>query len=88
MGYLKVWSVTMPDPQPVLNWYRVLTFVVTVCSGLMLFTVIPQNIKDLLPIVTFVIGAGLTVFFKVGETAMPNPSIARRVVDKVSGGSQ
>jgi hypothetical protein len=28
----------------------------------------------------------LTVFFKVGEAAMPNQSIARRVVNKVSGG--
>jgi hypothetical protein len=76
----------MPDPEPVLNWYRVLTFIVACCSALALMDVIPATIKPWLVVVSMVISLALTVFFKVSEAAMPNQSIARRVVNKVSGG--
>lgn len=74
----------MQDPQPVLNWYRVCTFVVAACSALALMDVIPATVKPWLVVVSMIISLALTVFFKVNEAAMPDPSVARRVADKFS----
>lgn len=76
----------MPDPQPIVNPYRVCTFIVAACSALALMDVVPATVKPWLVVVSMIISLALTVFFKVGETAMPDPSIAARLKNKVTGG--
>ena len=72
----------MSDPAPVINPYRVLTFIIFVCSGLAVMQIVPQNIKDILPVISLIVSGALTVFFKVAPNSPANPSIAARVAGR------
>lgn len=74
----------MTDPAPILNPYRVVFFLATVLSALLALDSVPAEIKTWLVIALIVINAVMVVFFNVPAAARVNPSIARRVSNKIS----
>jgi hypothetical protein len=62
------------DPIPVINLYRVLTFVMMLLSGLTAFSVVPAAVAPWLSLAAFVVSTGLTVFFN-------GASVTQRVVN-------
>lgn len=68
----------MPDPEPVVNWYRVLTFLSFIASSLLALEMIPAEIKPYLVIALIVISGALTIFFGT----VTNPSVVSRVVKR------
>lgn len=73
----------MSDPAPVINPFRVVTFLYTVVGIILALPSVPAEWKTALAIASAVLSAVLLVFFGT-PAASNNPSIARRVVNKLS----
>jgi len=70
----------MPDdPQPVINWYRVLSFAVAVLSGIAAFSIVPPDVTPWLSLAAFVVSLAITYFF-------PGSNQAARLGDKFGKG--
>lgn len=73
----------MTDPQPIVNAYRVVSFLAAVCAAVLLLDFIPAEVKPWIIVASLVLNLALTVFFKVAPDAPANPSIAARVANKI-----
>lgn len=74
----------MSDPAPILNPYRVVFFLATVLAALLALDSMPAEIKTWLVIALIGLNAVMVVFFNVPAAAHYNPSVARRVSNKIS----
>lgn len=72
------------DPAPIINPYRIVFLLATIISGLLALESIPAEIKPYLVIALLGLNAVMLVIFNVPAGAQFNPSIARRVVNKIS----
>lgn len=68
------------DPQPVISWFRVGTFVSTVGAGVMLLDSATPEVKSVAVIALLVVNAALTVFFPTVD----GRSVASAVKDKLA----
>lgn len=59
------------DPQPVISWFRVGTFVSTVGAGVMLLDSATPEVKSVAVIALLVVNAALTVFFPTTSAQSP-----------------
>lgn len=64
------------DPQPVISWFRLGTFVSTVGAGVLLLDSATPEVKAVAVIALLIVNAALTVFFPT--TAAQSP-VARAV---------
>lgn len=68
------------DPQPVVSWFRLGTFISTVGAGVMLLDSASPEVKSVTVIVMLVVNAALTVFFPT----VNGVSVAAAVKSKLS----
>ena len=59
----------MSDPQFVITPYRVFTFILSVLTGIVTFSIVPADIVPWIGAAAFVVSMALTVFFPTSEQA-------------------
>lgn len=65
----------MSDPKFVVTPYRVFTFILSVLTGIVTFSIVPADIVPWIGAAAFIVSMALTVFFPTSEQAK---ALARR----------